>query len=301
MIKVTLFKIGNESLKLAGKGIKKGAQYTYDHREEIKGGVIGAIKQTYNTGTSIYAHTLKEEDFEKLRNKIKMQQDEYQKLSREYDKKKSSTGNYKKAALDSLLISSVAGFQYFNTGVIPENIEKAYELAYPDLSNQYSLYEIIDKSTPSEAIGYINGIKGKLFELEYVDYLNNLGVLPSRYEASLAESATQSGGDIHIDSFGRVSDVWQLKAANDVTYVKDVLERYPNVDIVTTEEVYNQLAMSDISNHLVNSHISNDEITNQVSELFNGSDSLSNSINIDLTLLLFLSYLLPILLIKEKI
>lgn len=58
--------------------------------------------------------------------------------------------------------------------------------------------------------------------------------------------------------------------------------------------------MNDISNHLVNSHISNDEITNQVSELFSGSDSISNSIDIDLTPSIIPFLLIAIQLIKEK-
>lgn len=178
---------------------------------------------TFNIGTSIYGHTLKDDDFNKLKNKINEQHEEYSRLSKIYNNKKRVTGNYKKAMLDSLMISSAAGVEYYNYGVIPNDITKAYELAYPDLSQQYSLQDIIDNSSPAEARGYINGIKGKLFELEYVDYLNS-GILPDGYEAALAESATKPGWDIQVtDAYGNIADVWQLKAANDAEYVKAAL------------------------------------------------------------------------------
>lgn len=194
-IKRALFNVGRSGLILAAKAAFKGGKYIYEHREEIKGGIEGAARQTYNTGTSIYGHTLKDDDFNKLKNKINEQHEEYSRLSKIYNNKKRVTGNYKKAMLDSLMISSAAGVEYYNSGVIPNDITKAYELAYPDLSQQYSLQDIIDNSSPAEAMGYINGIKGKLFELEYVDYLNS-GILPEGYEAALAESATKPGWDI---------------------------------------------------------------------------------------------------------
>jgi hypothetical protein len=93
-----------------------------------------------------------------------------------------------------------------------------------------------------QLLGLVSGVKGKLFELQFVDYLNT-GALPQGYVASMAPSATQAGWDIQIsDAQGRVAELLQAKATESVGYVRDALEAYPGIDVTTTSEVYAQLA-----------------------------------------------------------
>ena len=49
---------------------------------------------------------------------------------------------------------------------------------------------------------------------------------------------SQPGWDIQIlNADGTVDQVLQAKATESVSYVKEALEKYPDIEIVTTEEV----------------------------------------------------------------
>jgi hypothetical protein len=107
-----------------------------------------------------------------------------------------------------------------------------------------------------ELQGFASGVKGKLFELEYVDYLND-GHLPPGYTAELATSATQPGWDIQVlGPDGHTAQVIQAKATESVEYVKEALERYPNIDVVTTSEVHGHLVMQGFADHVIDGGIS---------------------------------------------
>ena len=162
---------------------------------------------------------------------------------------------------------------------LPDEVLRAYELAYPLKSQSESLEDIIENYDDAELAGIVNGIKGKLFELRYVDYLND-GHIPDGYQAVLAESAINPGWDIAVlGADSSVAEEIQLKATDSVSYVKAALERYPEINIVTTEEVYNSLAMQELTDNLVNSGISNEELEQVVYEALE-----SNSLDMDWTL-----------------
>ena len=113
-------------------------------------------------------------------------------------------------------------------------------------------------------MGLVNGVKGKLFEQKYVDYLNG-GNLPDGYVASLAGSATQPGWDIQIlGPNNELASVLQAKATDSVSYVTDAIARYPSIDVVTTEEVYSHLVLSGVSEGIANGAISNAELADQL-------------------------------------
>lgn len=283
-IKEKAFKFGKLLARQSGKAITSGAKYTWEHRKELAGAAIGAAKGAADTSKGFYGHTIKEKDFADLRAHIAEQDAEYKRLCDVYAAKKSQSRHRRQALIDSLMMSCTLGVNIYNHGIIPDDIERAYEMAYPDLAREYSLKDIIDKTDITETAGYINGIKGKLFEIRYADYLNESGILPAGYTAALAENPVQRGWDLAIiDSAGNVHDLWQLKATDDISYVKGALERYPDIDIVTTEEVYNQIAMSDnfANADIINSNIANADLIESINEAFDSNDSIID--NIDLT------------------
>ncbi|MCB1633305.1 MAG: hypothetical protein KDI51_01880 [Xanthomonadales bacterium] len=125
---------------------------------------------------------------------------------------------------------------------VPAAVESAFAAAYPGLARFQSFGEAAAGMSSDQLLGLVSGVKGKLFELQFVDYLN-AGALPAGYSASTAPSATQAGWDIQItDSHGKVVDLLQAKATESVGYVRDALEKYPDIEITTTSEVYAQLA-----------------------------------------------------------
>lgn len=279
-----MLKLAGETAKVVGKGAfkasKMGAEYVYNHREEIKGGTIGAAKQAVKAGKGIYGYTLTEKDFDKLRYKIREQQEEYRDLSEKFTHKKNlSASNTKQALYDSLLTAATTplGVSFSS---IPEDIEEAYSLAYPNLAKEISLKDLVENSSITEVTGYINGIKGKLFELRYVDYLNE--TLPSGWEAHLADSATQKGWDVVVlDDSGSAVEYLQLKATNDISYVKNALETYPDIDMVTTEEVFNQLSMNEaISGNIENGGFENSALTEEVAKIFSDPSLVDSGIDL---------------------
>ena len=139
---------------------------------------------------------------------------------------------------------------------VPEEVQRAFEQAYPGLAAGESFSEVVTRLSPEQLPGFVSGVKGKLFELEFVDYLND-GNLPDGMTASLAQSATQGGWDIQIlDRSGEVAELLQAKATESVAYVQQALERYPGIEVVTTQEVYAQLTALGLAERVRDSGIS---------------------------------------------
>lgn len=267
------------------KTVKWSAEKVWDHKEEIAGGIVGGVKGVYHIGQDIYGATINGSDFEKLLIKLKEQSEDYTALCEKLGEKLSR----KEMLIDSLGISASIIHSYYHIDYIPEEVEKAYVAAYPIKSQTKSLRDIIEDADAEELTGLISGIKGKLFEMRYVDFLNG-GHLPDGYEAVLAESVVNPGWDIAIvDADGFAVDELQMKATDSVDYVKAALEKYPDIEIVTTEEVYNSLVMREFADNVVNSGISNEELTSVVTEALD-SDSVEMDWGLPVIPMLLIGY-----------
>ena len=215
----------------------------------------------------------KEKSFQKLLAKIREQSVEYDEIQKIMHQAASKGEKRRTLLLDSLglatgsLLSKVFGWH------IPEDIKQAYELAYPVKASQMDFQEAVHNMDDDQLTGFINGIKGKLFEMRYTDYLND-GHLPTGYHAELAQSATQPGWDIAIlNDEGQINDTLQLKATESVDYIEHAFERYPYIDIVSTDEVYSQVTMGDMADHVIDSGISDEELTHYVQEVVAANDA----------------------------
>jgi len=180
--------------------------------------------------------------------------------------------NQNKTTADAIMIGGESLLIMINTGVVPDDILEAYASAYPDLSQEISFLDRAQELDGAALTGLISGVKGKLFEQQYIEYLND-GNLPDGYTATLAESATQKGWDIAIEgSNNELASVIQAKATDSISYIKEAIEKYPNIDIVTTDEVYSHLVMSGVSEGIINSGISQAEITGHVQDSITSAD-----------------------------
>mgnify|MGYP000008768263 FL=1 len=176
---------------------------------------------------------------------IKLQQQRYSKVIRN------------RKAVDYLMLGGESILALKTATHIPEAIQKAYESALPGVSSQVSLHEKLSQAEGDELIGILSLIKGKLFEQQYVDYLND-GNLEKGYTAVLAESPTQEGWDIAVvGPNDEVAQLIQAKATDSVGYVLNALKENPHIDVVTTTEVYSHLVLSGGSDMVHNSGISN--------------------------------------------
>ena len=117
---------------------------------------------------------------------------------------------------------------------------EAFRLQYPNVD-----IASLSGASEEQLNGLFNGVKGKYFEVLVRDRLNageqvgELELEPGQV-ARLAESSTQPGWDLRIENEdGTVAELLQLKATDSMSYVKEALERYPDIRVVTPTEVDN--------------------------------------------------------------
>ena len=168
--------------------------------------------------------------------------------------------------VDALTIGGLLLSDILAGAEVPPEIEAAFTAAYPNLAAMGSFSDKAASLTDDQLPGFLSGVKGKLFEMEYVELLNS-ELLPAGYTAELAESVTQPGWDIAIAGpDGAVVELLQAKATDSASYVSEALVKYPEFDIVTTDEIYGQMVMSGAGEDLISSGITNAGLESQLAE-----------------------------------
>lgn len=176
----------------------------------------------------------------------------------------------------ALTVNSIfkeGGIDY--SAITPE-MEEAFQLQYPNM-DIFSL----ENYDSDQIVGIINGWKGKLFEVNLRDGLNDgldIGGIKLDYNhtAQLIQDPTNPGFDLQIlDDSGVIVEELQAKATNSISYINETIEKYPDFDIITTEEMADSLGsnfdtVTEINGVAIhNSHLTNEELTNEVGEIFN--------------------------------
>jgi hypothetical protein len=261
-------KIGKAAAWTAKKslnGALRIGEYAYDHRQQIFEGAklagTSAAQAAKGFGQSIYdtasLKVFSKDKIQGLKSTIEEQGQQYRKLTYQ------NLSNHRN--LDSLAVGGDMLHDVLLNGASPE-VKAAFAAAYPQEAQHISFEDAV-RSLPDDHLpGLISAVKGKLFEMKYADYLND-GNLPDGYYAELAHSATQPGWDISIHGTdGHIASLLQLKATDSVDYVQHALDRYPDIDIVTTDEVYSRLVMNGAADHVMHSGMTNSDITHVVSD-----------------------------------
>ena len=166
-----------------------------------------------------------------------------------------------------------------NLGLEPEanpQFWDAFRLHYPNVG-----LETLSGSSEERLTGLANAAKGKYFEVLVRDRLNageRLGELKLQpgQEALLAGSPTQPGWDLQIvNADGSIDELLQLKASSSMSYVKQALERYPNIRVATPSEI------DDAADSVLGTDISDDQMTRmanaQIGEM--GENTVDNLID----------------------
>lgn len=270
---VTVTKATAVTVGTVGYGAYKAGEWAtkqvVSHRREIGGTAVGATKGISEAIADVSGHAFARESVTApLIDRIKQQSAKYaQEIQRVYGRIDASSSRVRQrdVALDTLVVGGNTLASYSGAAApVPLEVEHAYQLAYPDLSAHHTFLQEVRSLDAGRLPGLVDGVKGKLFEIKYVEYLND-GHLPAGYEAHLADSATQAGWDIEVlGPDGHVRDLIQAKATDSVAYVQTALERYPHIDVVTTEEVHSQLIMAGLGDHVLDSGITNDALTHAV-------------------------------------
>jgi hypothetical protein len=126
-----------------------------------------------------------------------------------------------------------------------------------DGASEAELSDYLDGYNAGQLKGIANNIKGIYHEVLWVHQYNDTHT--DTY-AALFGATTHPGADIEIKSSGtdEVVDAIQLKATDSVSYVKEHLERYPDIDVLVTNETAERISGGHASG------IDNAEITGQV-------------------------------------
>lgn len=157
---------------------------------------------------------------------------------------------------------------------IPSDVLDAFHAQYPQYGS--SFVEAVHNLSGhrDELAGLISGVKGKLFEIDYVGWLNH-GHLPPGWTAELAHAANNPAWDIAIhDGHGHVAEVLQLKATESLAYVREAIAAHPDIDVVVPHELYERLVdHPELFGHVVDGHQALGELTDHVSNAADHADA----------------------------
>ncbi len=249
-----------DAVDLTGKAVAATGRFTARSAPALGGtggGVVrGAAEMISN---AVDAVALTASSIEDMRAQLRsLGQIELERAQRHLNAIESAQARRRKdELLDLLVVGGITLAQAVrDTASVPAGVEKAFDLAYPGLTQTESFSDAVNRMSSDELPGLVSGVKGKLFELELVEHLNS-GGLPDGFHAELAPSATQPGWDIKVtDAEGQVSELLQAKATESAQYVQESLERYPDIDVTTTTEVHAQLLAMGLAQNVHNSGIS---------------------------------------------
>jgi hypothetical protein len=245
-------RLGGWLVENLGSKVRK---YSKDAGDAASGAVAGALKTGANAIDGI---AISAADIQRMRSALiawgSIEQAEATALRRSIDE--AVAKRRRENLLELLTVGGVTLAEAIRApSSVPDEVLAAYSLAYPDLAQRFTFQEAVERLDASQLVGFASGVKGKLFELELVDHLNS-DVLGDGYHASMAESATQEGWDIQVTGpDGATVDWIQAKATDSVDYVRQAIERYPDIDVTTTSEVYAELMARGMAEGVHNSGI----------------------------------------------
>jgi hypothetical protein len=148
---------------------------------------------------------------------------------------------------------------------IPRDVLDAFHAQFPQHGSSFVDAVNHLSGDPDKLMGLINGVKGKLFEIDYAAWLND-GHLDPGFHAVLADHANNPAWDISIqDAHGHVVDLLQAKATAALAYVQEAINAHPNIDVVVPHELYERIGdHPEVLSHLLDGHESLDHLTGQV-------------------------------------
>ena len=171
--------------------------------------------------------------------------------------------SYKDFKFDNILILSTIAKIGFERNPTLNNDEELVLHAIKRSKSEFSSLNIteigekISTYDETQMLGFSNNVKGILHELQFVEIENEDG---DNITASVFADTNHKGTDIMLtdDETGEILEV-QLKATDDVAYVNDWIEEYPDGEILVTDEIANKM-------NLETTEISNEKLTTNVED-----------------------------------
>lgn len=126
--------------RLAGKGTAYVAGQVYTNRDAIAGATVGAVKGTVGAISDLSGHVGKDKEIVAQTSALKEQGQRYKSLQVKIQRKIGPRPS-KRVLLDSTLVGGETLATYMHMGEVPPELQRAYELAYPNLAADHSLIE----------------------------------------------------------------------------------------------------------------------------------------------------------------
>jgi len=150
---------------------------------------------------------------------------------------------------------------------MPENVDElvleAIKRSTTELNDQSTISDIeeyLSQYDEIQAEGVLNNIKGITHELMYEQQENTDG---DDITAEIFADTNHAGSDVILTNHHTgVTEEVQLKATDSIDYIKEHLDKYPDVRVLATDEVANEL-------HIESTGISNDLLTHDVERVLN--------------------------------
>ena len=177
------------------------------------------------------------------------------------------------AAIDALFLTD-----RIDSDAINPQMRRSFALLFPgeDPEERLSALNGLGPDDP-RVRAIVNPWKGKYFEVINEERLNNGGEiagisLKGGQRAVLAEDLNQPGHDLEIlNEEGTVGDVLQLKATESIAYARKAIERYPDIKVVSTDEVAGINPVDNILPSGINVKELNEDLFEPMKAIFDGS------------------------------
>jgi hypothetical protein len=148
---------------------------------------------------------------------------------------------------------------------------EALQRAIPKLENasieDISLY-LDSMDSPEQMQGVVNNVKGILGEFEAQEYFESIG-----YDAPIAENLYNPGFDIALFDDKNLVDVVQIKTTSNPVFIENHLEKYPDIPVYATQDVYDKM---DYHKNLEMLPFSSSQIEHRIDDTFDNLDSLDS-------------------------
>ena len=164
---------------------------------------------------------------------------------------------------------------------VDDTLAEAYSTKYPGLAADHSLYEhwlLMEEQGPEAVRGFINGLKGTVGELNFVETLNSNGYA----NVEMAPSPTQPGWDISATSPDGNGELWQVKTGG-ADYASDVAQDMldnPEINFAVSTEIFQHIA--DNNPLLVDQMVDIGSTINLEGTIDEGLGILSDNMGIDI-------------------
>jgi hypothetical protein len=263
--------------ELAAMAVSAAGEKTAKHSKAIgatvAGGLVGAAGMVGGATDSV---AVSEADVRGVRQELKVAGRAYAEKRAAYQAAlKQKFPSKRERLMEHLTISGLTMASIVASWQVPDEIAAAYAAAYPVESGLMDFRDKVQSlSSGDELEGLLSSVKGKLFEMRYVEELN-AGGLPEGWHAELATRATQPGWDFRVmNEHGVVQEVISAKATEHVGYINEALRRYPDIDVVTTSEVYAAMAGTPEGASLIDGGINHVDLVDATQAAASGSGGL---------------------------